>query len=234
MELATLEVVLGFAGVIYTATIGALISYVLKKQNKVEERFKEHKEEVGQLGDNLRKTQQAIERQEFRNLVINPKFPIKEWTKFATGIHKLCKDTEVDRFLLLVALNGINRPTHASVIWEWRTVGEIFSYNDVPLDDDYVDRLHRTQREGLFSFKTKDVLGTEIGNFYSKEGVVESIWGMVSKRHNYETGQVAYKYFSIATHDENGFSNIEDIKRQVYVLLAELRKASYETGFVLL
>lgn len=211
-------------GVIYAATI----KYFMDAKAKREEA---HKEEILNAVDVARQAAVEKERQAFYRQVTSPYYPVREWTMFVNIVKDLHANTEVDRVLVLVAVNGAEDPRHASVVWEYRTAGESYSYVDVPIDQDYVQRLLHIRREGKIRFKTAEVPGTLIGRFYGNEGVTESVWAMVGKRTSYTTSQVAYKYISVATHAESGFTNPHDIERQVDLLVSNFRPMLPVSGF---
>ena len=217
MDPQIIVALISLAGVIYSATVGAGFYYLKRQQNQ-------HKKEIKELSE------EAVikARQLFHAEVTAPYYPVKEWTHFVNKVRKLNASTNVDRVLVLVALNGDDNPSHASVVWEHRTEGESYSYVDVPLDQDYVHRL-LDSKSGPIHFKTKDVSGTLIGKFYGDEGVTESIWAMIGKRTSPITHQVAYKYISIATHTK--FENPKEMKRLLNDLVAEFRSIASAANF---
>lgn len=208
---------ISLVGVIYTATVGAFLAYVKKQRD-------DHTKQI----DALSREAQVEAAQLFHAQVTSPYYPIKEWTNFVKKVRSICENTEIDRVLLLVALNGIDNPRHATVVWEHRSEGETHYYIDVPIDDDYVRRLMAT-KQGPIHFKTANIAGTRIGHFYSDEAVTEAMWAMIGKRTSFTTEQVAYKYISVATHSQ--FTDPKEIERLVYDLVADFRPIAAASKF---
>ena len=223
LENEILVALIGLGATIYSSTVGTLW-YFLRKQKEL------HRQEIIKVVDEAALKAAHRERQVFHDQVLSPFYPIKEWTRFVKKVKDLNDQTEVDRFLVLVAVNGVNSPTHASVVWDHRTEGEDYFYNDVPLDDDYIARVNAIKK-GKIRFKTEEVSGTKIGAFYQNEGVTEAIWAMIGKRRSFTTEQIAYKYISVATHREGGFSNPKEIERLVDSLVADFRALIGVAGF---
>lgn len=216
--------IIGAGAVVYAATVGLLVKMVQKKDQ-------EHKENLARAVSVAQRQAVEKERRLFHQQVTSPYYPVKDWTHFVSLVQGIHSTTQVDRVLILVAVNGSDDPSHASVVWELRSSGEQFSYTDVPLDADYVHRLLNLRRDGKIRFKTKDVPGTLIGRFYEIEGVTEAVWVLAGKRTSLTTSQVAYKYMSVATHDEGGFTDPKDIERQVDLLVANFRPMLPVSGF---
>lgn len=215
---------IGLGGVVYASTVGL---FVLKIQRLAEK----HQEKLAEVTDIAAREARQKERQIFHASVTSPFYPVKEWTQFSHAVQKFCEESEVDRVLVLVAVNGDERPTHASVVWEYRQTGPQFSYVDVPLDPDYCDRLSKIKRGSLMRFKTSDAPGTLVGGFYTTEGVTESIWGLVGTRHSYKTEQLALKYMSVSTHNPDGFSDPMTIEREAANLIGRYKGMLHVSGF---
>ena len=210
--------IITFLGVIYSATVGLFYRKIGQVKN-------EHKEEIHKAA------LAAEDRHTFHAQVTDPFYPAREWTKFVDTVYQILEETEIDRLLVLVAVNGAQNPTHASCIVDFRQVGKQYSYVDVPLDQDYIERLIHIKKKGIIRFKTKDVPNTLIGEIYSNEGVTECVWSIVGKKHSFTTDQVAYKFISVATHREGGFSNPKEIERVVRTLTADFRGMLSVSGF---
>lgn len=212
-----LVALIGLGGTVWASTIG----YFLYDRKRLK---REHASELEKA------TSLMKERQLFHDQVMSPFYPVKNWTRFVQRVKDISAGTDIDRILILVAVNGHRKPTHASCVWDYRETGEDFSYIDVPLDDDYIFRLNNTESQGRIRFKTVDD-GSKISRFYLTEGVTEAIWAMIGKRVNHSTGQIAYKYISVATHEPGGFSNPAEIERLTDTLVAEFRPMLPTAGF---
>ena len=224
MDAQVVAAIITTGGVIYAATVG----WFFRQINQTK---KQHKEQIAEAERIAIEKAEAQKRQAFHDAVTNPYFPVREWTNFVWEVQKLHAETEVDRFLVLVAVNGEDDPTHASVVWEHRTEGERYVYQDVSLDSHYVSLLMALKRGERVAFLTSEVKNTLIGKYYETEGVQQSIWRLVGKRVSYSTPQVAYKFVSVATHREGGFSNLADIERRVSILLGDFKPMLHVAGF---
>lgn len=224
MDTDIIVALIGFAATIYAPTVGYLL-HTLRKMKR------DHADKLVEVANNASRLAAEKERQLFHDQVMSPFYPIKEWTSFVAKVRQIHEDTEVDRVLVLVAVNGDHTPTHASAVWDFRTYGEDYPYVDIPLDEDYVYRLLQTERIGKIRFKADDTQNSKIATFYRDEGVTEAVWALIGKRHCLNTGQVAYKYISVATHTPNGFSDPKEIERLVDSLVAEFRPMLHVSGF---
>lgn len=215
---------IGLGGVVYASTVGLFV-------RKIQKITETHQEKLAEVADIAAREARQKERQVFHASVTSPFYPVKEWTQFAYAVQQFCEQTLVDRVLVLVAVNGVEKPTHASVVWEYRQTGPQFSYVDVPLDPDYCERLSKIKRGGLLRFKTSEAANTLIGGYYATEGVTESIWGLVGTRHSYKTDQLALKYMSVATHNPGGFEDPQTIERETTNLIGRYKGMLYVSGF---
>ena len=217
METDILVAIIGLGGVIYASTIGYLI--------------KKHKDNLQTAESTALAKNESLERQAFHKQVADPFYPVKPWTKFVRRVEDILETTEIDRLLVLVAVNGKYNPTHTSVIVDFRQIGDSYFYIDIPLDSDYIDRLLETKKKGRIRFKTSEVPGTLIGQIYAEEGVTEAVWAIIGKKKSFNTDQVAYKYLSAATHEAGGFKNPAEVERIVDSLVADFRSMLSVSGF---
>lgn len=213
-------------GAVYVGTVG----YFWKKQSdaKVRQtiRQEEHDRQLEMLAAEKQRTHLAFE---FCQQVKNPFIRLADWQPVADSIEILCRETEIDRVLILVAVNGVDTPNHATRIWEYRQDKREFAYVDVPLDPDYVRRLMTIRDNPILHFKSVEAGNTLVGRYYEQEGVKESIWMMLGKRPYAQTGQVAYMYTSFSTHTDEGIQ--QDTVRRIGVIVGSLRKIIHTAGF---
>lgn len=172
-----------------------------------------------------------LSRHDFITQLKNTTVCIRDWITVEREVRKLITETSIDRFLLLVAINGDRNMTHATVIWERRQPPwELdYHYEDVRIDQDYNDRLDYIRRNMFLKFRTDEAQNTMIGGFYETEKVQESIWAMVAKKKNPDTAQDGYLYFSAATHSDDGID--EDAVRRVLNIKADIMRCVVDSGF---
>lgn len=217
---------IGAGGVIYASTIAYLLKRISDMRDKAASSAYAHRKALEEV---TAKGERAQKEFEFQQQVKNPYIRLNDWQPIADEIEMLCRDTEIDRVLMLVAVNGVDDPKHATVVWEYRQDKKTFAYVDVPLDADYVRRLIHIREQPLLHFKTNEASNTLIGNFYAREGVTECVWEMIGKRASNTTDQVAYKYMSFATHEEGGIAS--DTLRRCTNIVNRLRSVIHTAGF---
>lgn len=181
-----------------TAIFGLLIASVLrlvhKKLKAAEVRIKSDQS----------KTAEDL----FAERVKNLRLSIREFNPIAKTINRACIETKIDRVLILTCVNGLSKPKRATVLWDANDE-DIWTYDDVPLDTDYQDRVQYIIKNSHLQFKTEEARNTKIYGFYQIEGVKESIWIAIAKMISIDTDQVAYMYMSVATHGEDDMGNDE-------------------------
>jgi len=228
MTQETFSAILALGGVVYAASIGLLIAMMnLKKAHQ-----KSELQLVTVEAEKLRiETRLVQKRYEFIEEVTHPLVSLVYWQPVVDAINALMLSSAVDRVLLLTAINGIQRPTHTSAVWQIRLPSnDIVPYINQPIDDDYVDRLFLMKRSRFIRFKTVDLPNSAfIKGCYLEEGVTESVWVLLGTKANADTGQLAYKYVSFSTHDERGYTD-EDVRR-IQVVSAELKNTIRASGF---
>lgn len=129
---------------------------------------------------------------------------VSEWAELNDEILRLIADTNIDRFLILRAWNGSMSPLWATAFLQIRDDGQMpVAYIHVELDDDYVERLHKTVRHGHIVFGVGEQPdGVLIKGIYTAEGVKHSAWFFVSKRELEGSDSAALTYCSFATHKD--------------------------------
>jgi hypothetical protein len=219
---------LGLPVEIWVAIITAVSGILVKRQTDVR-KFERQLAEKEEALQEEKDKQEILAKSEFRKTVIGPLVNIQKLENIGVAIRRLIKETEIDRVLILVAVNGVDHPTHASCIWDKRDPEEDWKYIDVPIDDDYRDRLKEAERRGYSVLITDKIQGTRIGKIYKAEGVRYSVWTSVGKRAALKTRQVAYCFCSWSTHQDVEF-HAETLQR-ILNLNAQIRLMMQEAGY---
>lgn len=166
----------------------------------------------------------------FRHRALHPQAPLAQVLSFCQRARQIGHDTEIDRILMLVAINGIDDPTHVTAIWDDRLTGEPFKYVHVAIDSDYNKRLKETLRNPHYKFKASEASGSLIGGIYEMEGVNEALWIHVGTKKHPETKQAAYLFMSWATHGSQEIS--KDTMRKIHNAISDLKQVMKEDGYV--
>lgn len=206
---------IGLGGIIWTTTVAFFLS-----------RAKRQKDEINSKDariDTL-KNEQAFERK-----AINTFVNLQQWDTIAARIQSFCRDTSIDRFMILVAVNGASDPKETTAIYQHRQDSSEFqSYVGIDLDRDYISRLADLKKLGVISVRTADLPSCLIRDIYEAEGVQYALWYLIGTMVSHETGQVAYKYCSFATHEE---IIDEKTQRSVANIVGELKKLMGKTSY---
>ena len=173
---------------IYATALGAIVCAVVS----------------GYFGLRMKKAEMQLKHAEFQIKTEREALSFEDYFAEAgrlfMDIEVLCRETEIDRVLLLVAWNGRMAPRWTTAIWQYRTGEQIpQSYVHTELDADYVERLKEIRITSCGKdWKVEEMPNSLIKSIYESEGVKASSWHMIRER---EKGEgVAVTYMSFATH----------------------------------
>ena len=133
-----------------------------------------------------------------------------------------CAESGIDRFLVLVCVNGLNDPKEVTAIYQYRVDTKDFrSYVNLPLDADYVARINQLKAHGSADITVSELPPSLIRDIYESEGVTHAYWYMIDTMESAVTDQVANKYCSFATHSE---AVSEETLQKISNIVGELKK----------
>lgn len=148
---------------------------------------------------------------------------LTHWNEIERQIHGLFRDTKADRFLILQARNGKDKPTKTTAIYQTRDGGQRdFDYIDFPLDDDYRQRLELTEYSGPHVIDVAGIPDSFIKAVYQNEEVHHSVWWPIA-REDYKRYSIIV-YASIATHSEEPFDQNELVRQRM--LMGQVQEMS--------
>lgn len=129
------------------------------------------------------------------------------WGKTIGDIDRLIDETEIDRFLMLTAINGIEHPRETTAHFQKRERGQKkYEYTEIQIDDHYRQLLKQAIQEGYVYFVVDDLPdGVLIKNIYLMEGVKSSMWILISVN-DLGDGKKSITYASLSTHQDGGIS----------------------------
>lgn len=129
---------------------------------------------------------------------------LKQWNGIHQDLVTLCKDTPVDRFLILRAWNGRSSPKWTTAYYQFREGGQApVNYIHFELDSDYVERLKQICSGFDMVFKVSEIPDSAIKHVYEAEGVTYSAWFEIGSRYKGKSRLI--EYCSFATHGDEAF-----------------------------
>ena len=149
---------------------------------------------------------------------------VGEWSEINKEILTLIEETEIDRFLILRAWNGISSPKWTTAILQIRSTGqEPVQYVHFELDKDYVDRLNALALNCYDKLIVERIPPSAIKGIYVNEKVKSSFWAMIDKK-EYDAGSFAVTYCSFSTHELDDIT--EDTATRCKIIAGRLKGAS--------
>jgi len=129
------------------------------------------------------------------------------WGKTIGDIDRLIDETEIDRFLMLTAINGIEHPRETTAHFQKREEGQKkYEYEEIQIDDHYRNLLKQTIQDGFVYFIVDELPdGVLIKNIYMMEGVKSSMWIFICVN-DFGNGKKSITYASLSTHQDGGIS----------------------------
>lgn len=205
------EYILIIAGILVSA-ISSLYTYKFKMKSKQLETVLEHSKE---FRDNT--------------LMIS----IESISKIQGLCNEMFNKTNADRFLLLIAKNGKTEFRHCTVVYEqhklsskvYLSLGATSKYHGFEFDKSYLEMLKETEYKKYLPYKTVEMPKGVLKQIYEDEKVTESkLFFLQRKSINNEADEIIY--CSIATHNQKGFNEHDDIKIRIFsqVLKSEILK----------
>jgi hypothetical protein len=149
-------------------------------------------------------TSQAKSELQFQSHALSLTDFLGEWGEIHHELEDLMKNSEVDRFLILRAWNGLASPRWTTAVFQYRIGShKPESYIHFELDADYVERLKQVVHSGSISFTTSEISDSAIKDVYAMEGVKSSAWFLIDKSAGPVAGSAAISYCSFASHSED-------------------------------
>lgn len=148
---------------------------------------------------------------------------LTRWNEIERQVSDLFRDTKADRFMILLARNGKDKPTRTTAIYQTRDGGQRdYEYKDFPLDDDYRQRLHLTEYSGPHLIDVSALPDSFIKSVYVNESVGHGVWWPIA-REDY-SGYSVIVYASIATQDKEPFNQNELVRQRM--LMGQVQEMS--------
>lgn len=141
-----------------------------------------------------------------------PEF-VGAWAETHTDLIQLLEHTNVDRFMIFRAWNGVLEPRWTTSVYQLRTgEQEPLAYIHFELDADYVEKLRATVSKGHLYMDVQLLEDSAIKKVYEQENVTGSYWSHLDSLILSDGSSQAITYCSFATHVEGGLTE-EDMTR---------------------
>ena len=144
-----------------------------------------------------------------REALTFPEF-VGEWAETHRDISDLMENTNVDRFMIFRAWNGLLEPRWTTSVYQLREgEQEPLAYIHFELDADYVDKLRHIVRKGYLYLTVEELEESAIKKVYETENVTGSYWAHLDSLSLPDSQSRAITYCSFATHVEGGLTPAE-------------------------
>lgn len=157
------------------------------------------------IGAKLKQTEknkrlQAENEMRFQSAALDFAMFLESWADIQGEVSSLFKETNVSRFIIFRAFNGIEEYRWTTGVLQMRAEGDKpVSYVHYELDSDYKVRLLDLQKFGQLRLVVDELPESGIKEVYKAEGVSDSIWYFIDKRVLEDVGSAALTYCSFST-----------------------------------
>lgn len=199
--------------------VGAVISFVgmgikhledKKRNKKEEERWKLEKEQLELENIKLRQENSDVtERLQFLDRVLDLEFV----NEVVIAVERIFEHTKADRFLILIAKNGVSDFNIVNVVFEQHKkkeyrINAIARYRNVHIDHPYKQMLKEAELKGIVQISTEAMPPSILKTFYEIEGVKHSKIRHLARKPINE-GNDFLMFSSLSTHDDDNFTRQE-------------------------
>jgi len=138
----------------------------------------------------------------------------QSFNEIRDSVDRMFINTKADRFMIIIAMNGIHDFRIISVIFEqhksseWK-VNAIIRYRDVEIDQAFKNLLKRVESEGIIDLKVSEMNPQLLKDFYTIEQVKYSKLRFLHREHIDDKNDVVI-YSTIATHIDEPFTTLEN------------------------
>jgi hypothetical protein len=190
---------------ISVALISAIVAiYQTIANNKLARKNKD-------LDIELEKEKLETEHNAIKYDVVTQLLKFSQYQKIYDAVIKMMNESNVDRFLIFVAVNGKTELRKVTCIFQKykhdnTNVDAVSVYKGLKVDNVYVNYLYDTERKGSITLETEKIEPSLIKDIYETEGVKWSNWKFIC-RLNLDEKNDLIAYSSAATFNEDGFKN---------------------------
>lgn len=183
-------------------TIGAIYQTIAK--NRLDKRNKE-------LDIELERQKIETQHSAIKYDVVTQLLKFSQYQKIYDTVIKMMNDSNVDRFLIFVAVNGKTELRKVTCIFQKYKHDEngmdaVSVYKGLKVDNTYVRYLYDTEKHGEITLQAEKIEPSLVKDIYESEGVKWSNWKFIC-RLNIDGRNDLIAYCSAATFNEEGFNN---------------------------
>lgn len=134
---------------------------------------------------------------------------MQDWDGLHTELDTLFEETNISRFMLLRAVNGVLTPETTTAVYQYhKEKGFHRSYMHYGLDPHYIGSMVTMIHQGAAVYVTAEMPNSAtVKHSYMEEGVKAAYWGHIETTRIVNTDCAAITYLSLATHDSAGISD---------------------------
>ena len=139
----------------------------------------------------------------------------REWQSIENDLKSLLEETCIDRFLVLRAFNGQEKPKWTNAIFQMRSDPKYFvDYKFVELDQDYIERLGTIVNSNKLKFTVDQIPESLTKSIYVAEDIKHSAWFHIAS-YDTQEGTRMITYCSFATIGDDPIDKQTEIKCQL-------------------
>lgn len=200
---------------IIVALISALaiiiVAYIAYKKDIQIKRLELEKIE---LRNTIDKKNNIIQDRNFKISTSDKILNFQSFNQIKNSVDRIFEKTKADRFLIMIAVNGISDFRIISVIFEQHKdtkyrVNAIIRYRDVEIDDVYKKLLKEVELHGSVDLSIDTMLPQLLRDFYTIENIKHAKMRFLH-REQLDPNNDILIYSSVATHDKEPWTNIEN------------------------
>lgn len=186
---------------------------LLKMKKDYEFRKREWEEKLKEKEYEIKDKDRTLKDYELKISFFDRIMDFKYINKIKDSVNRIFSETEANRFLILIAINGSEDPNIVSVIFEQHKDAKVkyfasARYRNVSIDQPYKNIIKRIKSLPYVVFRTEDEASCLLKDFYELEGVKESVIKFLAKK-PINTKDDFIIFSSTATSGDKGFSKKE-------------------------
>ena len=166
---------------------------------------------IARLEQEAKNESKIVDKNQKIYLALDRVFDFRSFTELRASIDRIFDKTKVDRFLILIAINGKTDFNVVSVIFEQHNghhVNAISKYRNVEIDDPYRQLLKYVEKETTVYLEVEKMESCFLKDFYQDEKVTFSDFRFLT-REKIDPENDLLLFSTAATHHENSYTRIE-------------------------
>lgn len=188
-----------------------IVAYIAYKKDV---RIRKLELEKISLRNTINKKNNIIQDRNFKISTSDKILSFESFNKIKNSVDRIFAKTKADRFLIMIAVNGITDFRVISVIFEQHKntkyqVNAIIRYRDVEIDDAYKQLLKDVEFHGSIDLSINSMLPQLLRDFYTIENIKHAKMRFIH-REPLDSNNDIIIYSSVATHETDSWTSIEN------------------------